>query len=1101
MYKKLLMSLVFCVALVGSLMAQKTITGTVTDATDGQPIPGVAVREKGTTMGAITDLDGKYSLKVKEGATLIFSFVGLVPQEIVVTDQTVLDVQMKAEMKGINEVVVTALGIKRDKATLGYATSSIKADELVKNGNPVNPLTALYGKSAGVRIASTSGGPTSGMIINIRNTVSLASGSNTRPLFVVDGIPIVDKNTGTNENDRDGRDRGTGINDINAEDIESIDILKGAKAAVLYGSGGANGVVLITTKNGSKKKGLGVEFGYSYTWDNVAFTPDFQNEFGSGGNVAYSNVDPNLADAKGFKYEMINGVKTPVFFNSSGSFGPKMDGTSIYWYDKTMRPYNSQENNYKDLFNQGHLRSTNFAISNAGDYGSFRFSYSNKNYESVVVGADQQNHILSFTGSLNPNKYIKINFNSNYYYTKNHNAPFRMQSFATYGIPRDMKVDLLRDNITDASGVYSYFPMNKDIANRATSIISGTYAGAYFWNQTQNTYDEIRDHFIQSVNLNAKINSWLNFTALSGFDFTKKTNIVKMKFQKPMYLDNKQGYYSQMDEKDLVFYSQGMFNFDIEASSDFRVSGSVGGAYRYNSDKELYGLTKNFVIENLFQFNNSSDVSPMTGWGDEGDDVTYSAFASATLSFRNYLYLDLQGRSDWASILPPNNHQYFYPGASLSWIVSETFKLPEVISFAKLRASWADVGRAGQRYFGNISFQNGVYGTIPYATASGSLPPATVKDGKLVLNLGPERKREAEIGFDINFLNNRIGLEFSGYKTNMYEQIMSLTVPSSSGVNDIKVNAGDIQNLGWELQLKGTPVQTNDLVVKTTVNLSHNKTEIKKLASGVTIQPLWGVTGAFARAKVGGEYGEIYIAPWKRNAKGELITENGLYAYDKENLKKVGVTLPKILGGVNLNVSYKRLTLDADIDMQFGGTLISQTNMYGLGNGTFKESLKYRDEARGGLPYYVNNAGNKIKLASHTTAAPADSKYTFIFHDGVILPGVKADGTPNDVLLCAQEYYEKTYWQGYMDITEDVVYKSDYVSLRRLTLSYDLPKNIAEKVHVQNARVGVFGYNLAYLYKALPNVTPESTSSTNEFVEYSNMPGVRVFGFEVKLGF
>ncbi|MCU7551083.1 SusC/RagA family TonB-linked outer membrane protein [Chitinophagaceae bacterium LB-8] len=1100
--KALLRLLMVFFAILTTQFAFSQFKGKVTDE-KGSPMAGVSVIVK-NGKGVVTDANGEFNVNVKKGTSITFSFVGFESQQVVTGTSEFISVKLKQAIQNMDDVVVTALGIKREKKSLGYAMSTIKAAELVKTGNTVNPLMSLYGKAAGLRISSTNTGPTGGTVINIRNTVSLNEGSRTRPLFVVDGIPIYDQNTSTSLNDRDGRDRGTGINDINAEDIESIEILKGAKAAVLYGYSGANGVVLINTKNGSAQKGVGIDFSTNYTWDNAAFQPEFQNIYGSGGNVAYNSIDPAMTDAKGFKYEMINGVKTPVFFNLSGSFGPKMDGTQIYWYDKQMRPYTPQPNNYKDLFNQGHLQTTNVAVSNGGAWGNVRLAYSNKKYESVMVGASQQNHIVSFSGNFNPSKFLKVGFNSNYYYTDNHNAPFRMQSFATYGIARDLKTDLLRDNITDESGNYSYFAMNKDIANRATGTISGTLGGDYFWSQTRNTYDELRHHFIQSINATATFTDWLNLSVLGGFDMTRINDIVKKNFTRPLYMDNKQGYFSELNNQHNSIYGQALLNVNRNLNRDFTLTGSVGTAYRYNMDRSLSGLTQNFAIENLFKFNNSTDVAPYTGGGDEGDDVTYSALASANLSYRNFLFLELQGRNDWTSILPPSNNSYFYPGASVSWIASEQLRLPSVIKFAKVRASIADVGRPGERYFGNNTYGNGMYGAIPFATASTTLPPGFVKDGQLILNLQPEKKRETEFGFETKFFeHNRLGVDVSFYQSYMYNQIISLSVPQSSGTAAIRTNAGGIRNRGVELQITGTPVLTKKFAWNTSLNFSMNKNKIMELAQGVKILPLWGINGAFSRAVVGGEYGEIYIAPWKRNKDGKYIVgSDGIRIFDKDNLKKVGVTLPKVLGGFNSNLKYSGFSLDMDFDWQFGGTLISQTNMFGRGNGTFKSSLQYRDEANGGLPYYVNNSGAYVLLNSHTAAVPSDSKYGFIFHDGVIVDGVKEDGTTkNDKLISAQAYYEKTYWQGGMDITEDVIYKSDYISLRRVTLSYDLPSKLVRKVGIQKANLGLFAFNLAYLYKALPNVTPESTGGTNEYMESTNLPGVRSIGCQLKLSF
>ncbi len=1080
-----------------------TVKGTVT-GDDGSTLPGVTVLEKGTTNGVITDFDGKYSISVANNAVLAFSFVGMAPQEIAVGGKSTINVIMKTSSTEVDEVVVTALGIKREKKALGYSISSIKSEELVKSGTPVNPLTSLYGKAAGVRVASTAGGPTAGMIINIRNAVSLTEETSTRPLFVVDGIPIFDEHTNSTRNDRDGRDRGTGINDINADDIATVDILKGAKAAVLYGSAGANGVVLITTKSGTKKKGFGIDISTSYTWDNVAFAPKFQNEFGTGGNVAYAGVDPALTDEGGYRYEMIDGVRTPVYFRGSASFGPKMDGREILWWDGEMRPYSPQSDNYKGLFETGHLRSSNIAVSNSGEIGSVRFSYTNKEYESVVINASQQNHIVSFNGALNISEKVKFNYTSNYYYTYNHNAPYRMQdAFVTFGVRRDVKPEVWRSHITDDLG-YSYF-REKEISDR----VGGTSIhGEYLWGQTQNDFDEERHHFIQSGRLGVELAEGWDLQILTGFDYTRKNNVVKKKVTEPLSEDYQQGYYSVGERNIMNFYTQGTINFDQKLTEDIQLTGLFGGVYKYTHDRQLKSITNNFLIENWFDLSNSTDDVKSNGEGSWADEALYSILGSAQFAYKNYLFLDLQGRNDWTSILPSANNSYFYPGASLAWVASQTYELPDVIKFAKVRFAWADVGVPGRRYFGNLNFNVNSYGTIPYATISDRLPPADfaqgIAEGKFPPeNLKPERKRELEFGIEMNFFNqNRLGFDLSLYKSNVYDQIMGLQVPASSGVKEITVNVGDISHKGVELQLRGTPVLVGDFRWNATLNIAYDKTRIEKLAKGVEIHPLWGVHGAKIEAREGREYGEIYIHPWKRDEDGNKIVGNGgVYMFDQETDKKVGVSVPDWTGGINTNFNYKGFALDFDLDYQFGGTIISQTNMYLKGNGTGKESLKYRDEARGGLPYYVDNDGAYHQLDSHTAAVPADSKFDFIFHDGVVLDGVKEDGTPNDIIISAQKYYENTYWQGQMDVTEDGIYKSDYIALRKISLHYNVPEKFLSKFKIQRMRLSLFATNVAYLYKDVPNVIPESSAGTNEFTEYSGMPGIRSVGLEVKFGF
>lgn len=1102
--RKIILLMAICMSLFAHAMAQTTVSGTAVSEADGLGIPGVTVSEKGTTNGTITDFEGKFSIKVASGnATLIFSFMGMKTIEEPVNSRSVINVKLASSDIGLDEVVVTALGIKRDRKALGYSMSSLKAEDLLKAGTPINPLSSLYGKAAGVRVSSTAGGPSAGMVINIRNSVSLNEGSNTRPLIVVDGIPIFDENTTLTASDRHGRDRGTGINDINAADIASMDILKGAKAAVLYGSAGANGVILITTKTGSKKKGFGIESSVSYTWENVAYLPELQNEFGTGGNVAYTNRDPQLVDQDGFLYKMVNGTKTKTYFNqSTANFGPKMDGSDMLWWNGQVLPYSPQPDNYKSMFQQGHLKTANVVLSNASDLGSYRASYTAKDYDGIQFRSGQQNHNFSLNASIKISDKVKLSTVSNYYYSFNRNAPYHVGEMVTYGIPRDAKSDMWTNLITDSNG-YWFF---RDNALRQNAGNLAILSSDYLWSQTQNDNDETKHHFIQSADLNVELTKWLSFKVLSGFDMTRKMLEVKKKVMRPLAESPFQGYYSVGERNVMNFYTQAHFNVNTKINENLHLTGLVGGVYRKNSDRNLESITEDFLVENWFTLGNSSRSIKSQGNGYRGSDVLYSVLGSAQLAYKEYLYLEVQARNDWSSILPPSNNDYFYPGASLSWIASQSLVLPDFIKFAKARLSWADVGRPGPRYFGNMAYTINSYGGIPYASTNGEIPPVDFAnaDGKLPEeNLKPERKREFELGVEMNFLtDNRLGFDFSMYRSNSYNEIIALQIPASSGASKVRTNAGDIQHTGFELQLKGKPVFTNNFQWETIINISSDKTNINKLANGIEILPLWGVTGAKIEARVGGEYGEIYVNPYRTNSEGKrIVGTSGLYETDKDKLKLVGKSVPDFTGGFMNNITYKRFSLGIETDFQFGGTLISQTNMYLKGNGSGKESLQYRDEARGGFPYYVNNAGNYIAVASHTAAVPADAKYKFIFHDGVILPGVKADGQPNDKLIPAEEYYTRTFWNGDMSVSEDAIYKSDYFSLRRVTMSYNIPDQATRKLGIYNAQISMFGSNLAYIYRALPNVSPESTMGTNSFTEQSGASAVRMFGVELKLAF
>lgn len=1081
------------------------IAGKVVDET-GESVIGASVVVKGTTNGTITDMNGNFTLeRVKSGDVIQISFIGYATQEIKYAGQTSLQVKLAEDSQKLDEVVVTALGIKRDKKALGYSVSSVKGDELLKAGTPMNAMQALYGKTSGLQLQSTASGPSGGMNIKVRNSISLTESSSTRPLIVVDGIPIHDANTGQSTNSRTGGDHGTGLNDINSEDIASIEILKGAKAAVLYGSEGANGVMLITTKSGSKR-GLGIDFGINHAWNVAAYLPKLQNEFGTGaspGTAAlkeiskdgfYTMTDPNTGQTveslwRGFSY----------------NFGPRLDGRQLLWWDGQYHSYSAQKNNQRDLYRTGGQTNVNFALSNAGELGSFRLSYNYRDYDAISYGADNKAHSFAFSADLKANEWVKVKMSTNFSNTKDHNAPYAMQSFSTYGFPREQDVNLIKDKYLTEDG-YNYFSMNQSVTQMAP--YTGYIAG-YYWSQLRNSNDYDRNHLIQSLNIDVKFNDKLSWTTLGGIDWTVADQEIKQHVSKPLSYENKQGWYQMANRRNMIMYAQSSFNYNQTFNDVWDLSVMAGGAVKNNKEEyqEQY-VAETFAIENWFSLSNTrEDFGPRSS-RTRGEDLLLSVFASAQLAYANQLFLEVQARNDWSSILPPENNNYFYPGASLSWIFTEAFDI-DWLNFGKVRGSWADVGRPGPRYYGNVDFTLGSYGGQPIMTLPNYLPPADFASANgafPIPNLKPERKREYEIGLEGAFLpGNRINVDFSYFHNNTYDQITTLKVPVASGLEDVRMNAGDIAQDGLEFSINTKPIVTKDFIWDLGLNLARYKTKVKELGKGIDRLEMWGGIGGDNKiiSVTNGEYGEIYVYPYLRDEQGNRVVNQGTGVWDIDRTQqvKVGKITPDIVGGVTTALTYKDFSLNAVFDFQFGATMLSQTNMYLLGNGSGKKSLKYRDEARGGLPYYMNNDGKRILLDSHQAAVPDDSFYPFILHDGVITPGVTPDGQKNEMVISAEQYYSNLYWQGDMALSEDQIYKSDYIALRSLSISYNLPKNFLSKFKIQSARVNAFANNLCYIYKAIPNVTPESTQGTNSFSEVTSIPGYRSFGLGLNVSF
>ncbi len=1072
--RKIILSFAMSIALLSSAFAQQTVTGTVT-GDDGLGIPGVSVIQKGTSNGTITDIDGKYSLSVPSDGVIVFSFVGMTTVEEKVDGRSTIDVGLQSSDIGLDEVVVTALGIKKESKALGYSVSKISADRVMASGTPSNALQSLYGSAAGVQVAATASGPTGGMKINIRNAVSFDASSTTRPLIVVDGIPIHDQNTSIGYGST-SRDNGTGINDINPDDIASFEILKGAKASVLYGSEGANGVILITTKSGTKTKGLGISASVTTSWDHAAFMPELQNVYGTGRSP--SNTE---TDAQGYFLDE-NNERTLDY--SGGAFGPKFDpSVTLNWWDGSKRPWQPQTNNiYDDLFRTGRQTTSNIALSSSSDKGSMRFSYTNMQLSPTTPAGSYKKNTFSISASYNLNEYITIKYTGNYYVSQNLNAAnagtFDSQgaraSLGAYSA--DIDVNLIREHMVTDDG-YNYFanPNFKNFFSNGRKSVVG-----FFWDQEQNESIFDRLHNIQSLTLDFKFNDVFSATLMGGMDITNERDVYKGKLQDPSLIGPNSGSsYSDKSRNIRKTYGQGMINFNKDVSSDINISGFVGGAIRDNY-LEVKGASQigGMVIPNFFSFSNlPSGVQPIYNY-DNGEDILYSLLGSVQFAWKNQVYLEAQARQDWSSILPPGYNNYFYPGMSATWIASESLTLPEWVDFAKMRASWADVGRPGPRYFSNVNYGVSASGSGYILSPPSHLPPM---DENGVPNLKPERKREFEVGFESYlFTNQRIGVDFSYYKSNTYNQIMAVTAPPGMGVSKIRMNAGDVSNRGWELALKTKPVFTRDIKWDVDVTFASSKTKVEKLDGKLTALTLWGANGLNAVAEVGGEYGLIYQQKgWQNyinpsdpndpNNGQRIVKENGsMYDYSPNSSKMVGKLLPDVTGGLFSSFSYKNFRFIVNMDYSFGAFFISETETYMMASGVLNETLKYRDAETGGIAYHMDGS-NKI-----AGEAPSGGN---TYHDGVLLDGVLKDGTKNDKVVSAEDYYYQSYFSNGF-FPEDRLFKSDYIALRNIAIDYTVPASISKRIGLQDLTISVFGNNIAYIYKAAPNSIPESSNGT-----------------------
>lgn len=1079
----------FCVSIV--FAQERQISGTVKDD-NGNPLPNVSYLIKGTQIGGITDAKGHFSIKASSNSTLVFSSVGFATKEIKVENKNNLAISLSASGGELNEVVVTALGIKRERRSIGYAVSTINSTELTKAGTTMNPFLALYGKAAGVGVNTGAAGPMGGLKINIRGAASLNPNQNTRPLFVVDGVIISDRTTSIGGSTGAGYDYGSNINDINSEDIASIDILKGAKATVLYGTDAANGVVLITTKSGRGAKGLGMTGFFQYSIEKPKSYLELQNEYGLGNNIYDTS------------YGTLNGQTVREIPNRRYSFGPKFDGSNVMFYDSTMVK-NSPHNGYNDLFRNGSSYTSNVAISGSNEKGSLRASYTNYKYNDITSpNAWQKRNTFSFNGNINASKFASFDLITNIYNIVSQNRREGNGGSIAWGFPVDYDYNQMYDLFRDGTGY------QRDLSLYGVPS-AGSIIGGYMWDLDKNRNTDDKFHIITSAKTTLHFTKHVFFVGQFGLDYdntnyTTETSVTRIL---PSVAG---GGFGIKKENNTIQTYQGLLNYDNSFLGDnFRVSAFGGFIYRLRTSESLGSQTIGGLnFPGWYSFNNqagapTSDNAYLLRSYSRGSDVLYSAVASATLSWKNEFYMDLQGRQDWNSTLPPQNNRYFFPGASLTWNYTDRFYIPGVNS-GQLRFSWADVGNGTNRYFANnqygLGYISGIGAQAVVVTPPGNLLPGALK---------PERKREFEVGINNSFFKgNRLTFDISYYTNNRYNQIISLPISQSSSSSGLLINVGNMRTYGFEFSVTGTPVLTNNLRWDITVNGARQGSKVLDLYGDLTDYTYGNLingSSASIRADLDRPFGDIKMNDYTKDDRGErVVNANGVYTLDSDpsHMKVFGNIMPKLLGGVLSDLRYKNLSFRVALDYKYGGTIFSYTNERMFGLGQLQSTLKYRDEAHGGLPYYIDNNGTKVAW-QNSQPAPPQSADGHVYHDGVILPGVMmgSDGkyVPNTTIASASDYYLTYINDLSTSFPPDNLFKNDYIQVREVALSYRLPTKIVEKMKLQGLSITAAARNLFYIYKTIPNIDVESALGADSYVENTIFPGQQTFSLGVNLSF
>ena len=1123
------------------MQQSETATGTVIDAL-GETVIGASVVVKGTTNGTITDFDGNFSLSnVKKGDIIQISFVGYRTLEVA-WNGTPLKVTLEDDTQQLAEVVVTALGMKRETKALGYAVTEMKGDEL-KSANTISPIAALQGKVAGVDISASDGGIFGATKIQIRGNSTL--GSNNQPIYVVDGV-ILDNNTSGNTDlnwTANPGDYGNELKNLNPDDFESVSVLKGAAATALYGSRALNGAVVITTKSGKGgKKGVGVSFSQTVGFDVIVGHPGIQYEYGSGlfpgQRTHLSNrwagdgtpLNPNSFNESVLKTTKIGDETVVDLKNASfGTYGwgPRFDGSPAENYDGTMTTYSPYKNGVDEYYRTGFNTNTNVSISGANDKASFYSSLSYKHADGQTPNNSFDRYSMLLKGSYNITDRLDVNASVSTSYSVPQNAQQEVGLYFVYsGIANHVNPGYWADKYKGAHG----------------GLASNDYGDAYgyvpstvkslWWALNENSYVQKEWVFRPTFEVNYRIFDWLRAKVDGNVNYYTRSAESKSLGS---------GYAMEGGEYAIESASKTQLTLGGTISADKRLGDfNVGGfaRFEYYNKTEQYNSAKTkggLVVPGQFFIKNSKE-SPV--YDDqvkgriEGTKRMFSAIAALNLSWKDQIYMDITGRNDWSSTLvytdTHGNYSYFYPSVSGSWIITETFRdsKPEWITFAKLRASWAQVGNDMAPYKLTSGYS---LGTIQ--TSNGNIYTNDLSSSEIVdLNLKPERKNSWEVGLDFRVLNNRIGLDVTYYKENTKDQIMGIEVPGVSGISKKLVNAGNIQNSGVEIALNTTPFKNKDWEWNLDFTYTKNKSKIVELHPDVADYiALQGQVNAYdyrigSVAQVGGEYGMVMtdIMPAK-NEKGETILvwddywRDG-YAQRSGKLEVIGDVNPDFLGSVSSTLTYKDWSLRVALDGRFGGLIASYANRYGTYRGYTESSLKYRDEAHGGITW--------TSKWMNTDGTPSES-YGITYHDGVIPEGVFANGTTID---CADGVtrdmsgvsFADAVEKGWLEpvhagahtmnkndwsigvINDDWVEELNYIALREITLGYNLPSKLASKVGAQNVNISATARNLCYLYNSLTNnLNPESVrgNASGEFRIRSFNPYSANFMFTLNVNF
>jgi TonB-linked SusC/RagA family outer membrane protein len=1021
------------------LMAQaRRISGEVTSSEDGSPLPGVNVVVKGTTTGTITDIEGKYTLNVSEDAqTLVFSFIGLQTTEVEIGNRSVVDLKMSADIEQLSEVVVTAFGLERDKKALGYSVQSIGGEKIaeVPTQSVVNNLS---GRVAGLQVSGNSS-PGGSPEFVIRGFSSVAG--NNQPLVVIDGVPMQQTSNATPGERSDNQRFGGGISEIDPNNIAEMSILKGPNAAALYGSRAANGVILITTKSGKGTEGIGVDVNFSTTFERPLVKPQFQNIYAGGsGNSWYADGWSGTVD--GFKGTM----------GTDESWGSPMDGREIrhWWSGTETAPLVPQPDNWEQWWETGQTLNGNVALSASNDKGSFRLSIGRIDQKGIAHNTDYYRNNFRLNSTYNFTDKLKVTAMGEYIKSGSDNRNFLRSSYFIWH-HRQNDFDKL-ENYQAYEDVHIQPAGNDEPPNWQHTY----FTNPYFWQQTMVEPNE-KDRFLGNISLNYEFNDWLNLMVRSGTDVWSDSRMDVQRYARTRFAF-RAGRYAEERISRQETNTDMILSLD-KSFGEFSIVGQFGGVRRTNSFDRVYARVNDLTVDGVYNLGNNA--SPNFNASRTEESVVNSLFASTQFGFKNYLFLDLTARNDWSSTLPVGNNSFFYPSVSLSAVITDMLEMESnFLSFAKVRASWAEVGNDADPYMLQQVF-------TPQGLWDGATPMFAENNEIANATLRPEITTGLEFGADLRFLNGRLGLDVTYYNQSTRDQILAVDISRASGYTSRVLNAGEITNKGIEVMLSGTIFQLpGGLSWDASVNFARNRNQVVELADGLESLTLWSIRGASLEARVGEAYGNFYGRKFARTDAGEIIFEDG-FPTTQPGQEVIGNIQPDWIGGISNTLSYKGLSVSALIDIKQGGDIYDMGTSLMRQNGVSEESAAGREEGTIGVG--VKNVG--------TAEAP---QYV-----------------PNDVVVSTRTFMR--YYSG-RQYHEAAVFDGSYVKLREASISYRLPSRWFDDFFFRSARVSVIGRNLAIFHSNNRHLDPEISSASLGY-NYGQLPSTRSVGFNVNLQF